>query len=182
MKKLILPAVVSLLALWSLPGHAAEPVAMRVVGTKSGQIQGSGPEGAIVVLACEHEVISPRDAASGLPTGKRQHKPFVITKETDKSTPLLYQSLVTNENLTSVELKYYRPGPAGGGPQLVYTVKLVNASIASIRHWKPSTKDPATVAGDFAEYEEIAFTYQKIEWTWAEGGATATDDWEAMVQ
>ncbi|HUJ12459.1 MAG TPA: type VI secretion system tube protein Hcp [Thermoanaerobaculia bacterium] len=30
-----------------------------------------------------------RDAASGLPTGKRMHKPFVITKELDKATPLL---------------------------------------------------------------------------------------------
>jgi hypothetical protein len=26
-----------------------------------------------------HEIVSPRDSASGLPTGKRQHKPFVIT-------------------------------------------------------------------------------------------------------
>jgi hypothetical protein len=26
-------------------------------------------------------VVSPRDAASGLPTGKRMHKPFVITKD-----------------------------------------------------------------------------------------------------
>lgn len=34
--------------------------------------------------------ISPRDPASGLPTGKRMHKPFVITKELDKATPLLY--------------------------------------------------------------------------------------------
>lgn len=34
-------------------------------------------------------IVSPRDAASGLPTGKRQHKPFVITKEYDKSSPLL---------------------------------------------------------------------------------------------
>jgi hypothetical protein len=31
--------------------------------------------------------ISPRDSASGLPTGKRQHKPFVFTKVIDKSTP-----------------------------------------------------------------------------------------------
>src|SRR4051812_14321537 len=28
-----------------------------------------------------------RDPASGLPTGKRMHKPFVITKEIDKSSP-----------------------------------------------------------------------------------------------
>ena len=37
-------------------------------------------------------VISPRDAASGLPTGKRMHKPFVITKELDKASPMLGRS------------------------------------------------------------------------------------------
>lgn len=32
-------------------------------------------------------IISPRDAASGLPTGKRQHKPLTITKELDNMSP-----------------------------------------------------------------------------------------------
>lgn len=40
-------------------------------------------------ISFEQEILSPRDAASGLPTGKRQHKPFVITKELDKSSPVL---------------------------------------------------------------------------------------------
>ena len=39
------------------------------------------------VINFEQEVVSPRDAASGLPTGKRMHKPFVITKELDRSSP-----------------------------------------------------------------------------------------------
>jgi len=34
-------------------------------------------------------IVSPRDAASGLPTGKRQHKPIKFTKEIDKSSPVL---------------------------------------------------------------------------------------------
>ena len=34
----------------------------------------------------------PRDAASGLPTGKRQHKPISITKPVDKATPMLARS------------------------------------------------------------------------------------------
>jgi hypothetical protein len=34
-------------------------------------------------------VLSPRDAASGLPTGKRQHKPMTFVKDLDKSTPIL---------------------------------------------------------------------------------------------
>jgi type VI secretion system secreted protein Hcp len=33
----------------------------------------------------------------------------------------------------------------------------------------------------FAEYEEVAFTYQKIIWTWNEGGITSEDDWESPV-
>jgi Type VI secretion system effector, Hcp len=37
-------------------------------------------------------IVSPRDPASGLPTGKRMHKPMVITKELDKSSPTLAES------------------------------------------------------------------------------------------
>ncbi len=33
------------------------------------------------------EIVSPRDVASGLPTGKRMHKPLIITKELDRSVP-----------------------------------------------------------------------------------------------
>ncbi len=46
--------------------------------------------------ACEvvftNDVVSPRDAASGLPTGKRQHKPIRIVKEIDKSSPLIQRT------------------------------------------------------------------------------------------
>ncbi|MCB1219403.1 MAG: type VI secretion system tube protein Hcp [Planctomycetales bacterium] len=37
----------------------------------------------------QYSIIAPRDAASGLPTGKRQHKPISVTKPIDKATPLL---------------------------------------------------------------------------------------------
>src|SRR2546430_2745083 len=46
-----------------------------------------------------------RDPASGLPTGKRMHKPFVITMETDKATPLV-QHLKANEIISSITLKF----------------------------------------------------------------------------
>jgi hypothetical protein len=42
------------------------------------------------------EVKSPRDAASGLPTGKRLHKPITITKEMDKSSPKLAESILSS--------------------------------------------------------------------------------------
>ena len=62
---------------------------LKLKGQKQGEIKGSvtqkGREDKIMVIAVSHEIISPRDPASGLPTGKRMHKPFVITKELDKS-------------------------------------------------------------------------------------------------
>ena len=46
------------------------------------------------------EIKSPRDAASGLPTGKRMHKPSLITKELDKSSPKLAEK-VSNGSVSS---------------------------------------------------------------------------------
>jgi len=53
-------------------------------------------------ISFEQEIVSPRDAASGLPTGKRQHKPFVITKELDKSSPLLARESPTKQSTGKV--------------------------------------------------------------------------------
>ena len=148
-------------------------------GNKSGAIDGSvtqkGREKSVMVIAFSHEVVSPRDAASGLPTGKRMHKPLVITKEVDRSTPLFYNVLVTNEILTDVKLKFWRPS-ATGAEQQYYTIELTNASIASMATKMLNNKHPDLMK--YTEYDEIAFTYQKITWTYMDGGITANDDWE----
>ena len=155
---------------------------LKLKGQKQGEIKGSvtqkGRENKIMVIAVSHEIISPRDAASGLPTGKRMHKPLVITKELDKSSPLLYNALTNNENITEWELQFWQPSATGAEKQH-YTIKLTNANIASIHFVMANNKHPDLMK--FSEYEEIAFTYQKIEWTWMDGGITAMDDWEAPV-
>jgi type VI secretion system secreted protein Hcp len=115
----------------------------------------------IDLTGVSHEIISPRDAGSGLPTGKRQHQPITITKQFDKTSPLLLKALVSNENLTSVLIGLLRNG------QQVATIKLTNASVS---HYNLHGMT-----------ETWAFTYQKIEWTWVDGGVTASDDWEAPV-
>jgi bacteriocin-like protein len=40
-------------------------------------VSGGTMESTTEVIAVSHEIVSPRDPASGLPTGKRMHKPFV---------------------------------------------------------------------------------------------------------
>ncbi len=151
---------------------------LRLKGEQQGEIKGSvtqkGREGSIKVIGASHTIESPRDASSGLPTGVRVHEPFVITKEVDQATPLLYNMLVNNENIPEWELQFWQPSPAGTEANH-YTVKLTNASIASIDFKMPDSQDPNLAKR--AEYEEIAFTYQKIQWTWNEGGVTSSDDW-----
>jgi type VI secretion system secreted protein Hcp len=154
------------------------------IGQKSGQIKGSvtqkGREDSIGVIASAHSIVSPRDPQSGLPTGQRMHKPFVITKELDKATPVLYNVLCTNENLSSVTIKYWTPqlkaATATGNEVQYFTIKLTNANVASIEFRQANIKIPELQRLD--PYEEVAMTYQKIEWTWTDGGITAIDDWE----
>ncbi|HMB89418.1 MAG TPA: Hcp family type VI secretion system effector, partial [Rhodothermales bacterium] len=152
---------------------------MRLTGETQGEIKGSvtqaGREDSIQVIGFNHEVMSPRDAASGLPTGKRQHKPVTITKELDKSTPLLYNVLVNNENITDWELRFWQPSPRGAEVQH-YTVQLVNANVCGIRGEQLNNRYPENM--QHKEREHVSFTYQKIIWTWEDGGITAEDDWE----
>lgn len=155
--------------------HAALNAYLKLKGQKQGSIKGSvtkkGKEESIEVLSVGHEISSPRDPASGLPTGKRMHKPFVISKAIDKSSPLLASALATNEVISTWELGFYQPA-SKGGEALAYTIKLTNASVASIRLMSDAN-------GNLTE--EVTFTYQKIEWQWVDGGITAMDDWEAPV-
>ncbi len=150
-------------------------------GDIHGSVTQKGRENSIMVIAVNHRIVSPTDAASGQASGKRVHSPFVITKELDKSSPLLYQALCTNETITAWTLKFWTAqtkAVAGGGSEVQhFTVSLTNARICSIDFQQPNTKHPDLVKlGDF---EEVGFAYQKIEWTWMDGGISFTDDWES---
>ncbi len=155
---------------------------LRLVGQKSGEIRGSvtqkGREGKIMVIAMSHDIASPRDAASGQASGRRQHQPLVITKQLDKSSAPLHRVQTDNEGFREWELQFWTPqlsGAAGAGTEVQhFTIKLTNASIASIHMQMANNKDPELMK--LETFEEVAFVYQKIEWTWTDGGITAVDD------
>ncbi len=47
----------------------------------------------------------------------------------------------------------------------------------TIESVQPDTRNPERVRD--TPYENIAFTYQKIEWVWVKGGIAAADDCHA---
>jgi type VI secretion system secreted protein Hcp len=153
---------------------------LKLEGRKQGDIKGSatvkGREGRIVVIACSHDIAKAVDFASGLANGKRKHHPLLVTKELDKSSVPLRQALVTDEQLSVWDLQFWRAMSRGSEKQH-FTVRLVNARVASIHFELPNTRSPET--SKLPELEQIAFSYDKIEWIWTDG-LVADDDWDAQ--
>ena len=75
-------AALALVALSSSSAFAALNAYLNLKGQKAGELKGG------ITLVSITEAAAPRDAASGLPTGKRQHKPLVLTAEIDRASPL----------------------------------------------------------------------------------------------
>lgn len=153
---------------------------LKLKGVRQGDIKGGvttrGHEDQILVRAYNHEIVNPIDPATGQPTGRRQHKPLTILKEVDKSSPLLYSALRTNENMQEFILRFYMASQTGQ-ETLYFTITLTNAKIAGIKAVMLDNSRPENAQIRFRE--EVAFTYEKIVWTWAAGGITSEDSWES---
>lgn len=147
-------------------------------GPVAGSVTQGGREDSIMVIGYSHKIVSPRDAASGLPTGKRQHGPLVITKEIDKASPLLQSIICNNENIIKFEINFWAPSITGQ-ETVFYKIELENASISEIHQEMLNNKYPENM--QHKEREHISFCYQKIIWTFEDGGITAEDDWEAPL-
>ena len=152
---------------------------LRLKGQKQGLIKGSvtqkGREGLIEVHSWTWNLESPRDPACGLPTGKVVAGEFFITKEKDKSSPLLLTALANNENITEWELDIYDVSAQFGSEVNTFTWKLTNASISSIR----SSGLAPPPSGSWGDPEEITFTFQSLEMVFNDGGLTFQFDRDA---
>jgi type VI protein secretion system component Hcp len=128
--------------------ESSAPSVSEVVVSKSASGAGSGKAtigSATSGAGSGKAAVAPRDAASGLPSGKRMHKPLAITKEIDKSSPLLSEACASGKHFQEVDVDL-----ASGGKY-----KLTDVMISS--YSRSSGGDRPT--------ESISFTYQKIEMT-----------------
>lgn len=162
------------LLLAAIPGFAAEYVYMNCP-TLPGDVTLKGRENFTDVLGFNHEVVSPRDVASGQATGKRQHMPLRLVIPQGKNTPLLFKALSNNEIIPKLEIDFWRTTPTGI-ETLYMKYELENVGVSSVRPWMPNKKE--TTVADFGAQVEVAFVYQKITWTIINGGITHTDTWQ----
>jgi type VI secretion system secreted protein Hcp len=153
---------------------------VSIEGTQQGKFKGESTQkthkGKLVGLRFNYEVTSPRDAATGLATGRRQHKPITITKEWGAATPQLFQALVSNEVLKTVEIEFTQP-TATGKNQIYHIVRLTNATISGIKQY---SGEATSQSAEIRELEEISFTFERIEIENVVGKAIATDDWQRL--
>jgi type VI secretion system secreted protein Hcp len=112
-------------------------------------------------------VLSPTDAATGQATGKRQHKPLVLTFGADAAGLRLVHSVFVNEVLPAVQLGFIHQG----GTAAYMKVEIHNVHISSVHQF--------TEGGE--EYFEVSFTYQSIVLDWIDPPYETQDDLTAIA-
>lgn len=156
----------------------ADTIYAFATGTKSGVIKGAvyakGHEGATEVLRLQHEIVTARDAATGMATGKRQHKPLVLTHAFGSMAIQFMAAAATNEVLKDVTIQVWSPD-LQGREVLRTTFKLTNASVASVSLATTGTARALQVLQD------VSFTYQKIEITDNPSGIVMQDDFNPRL-
>jgi len=147
---------------------------IAVKGIKQGQFKSeTAAEGRkdkwMPLVGFTMEVISPRDPATGLPTGKRQYAPLTIVKEWGAASPQALTAWANNETLTEVDIEFTRPATtASGGTEIVYqTVTLTDAAFGGIDRFTQEVPPTPTAgpkaATDAAHRERWTFTFTTIK-------------------
>ncbi len=158
------------------------PGNLIITGEEQGLIEGSCEleerEGTILVQAFDHTVEVPTDE-QGIAAGRRVHRPIMITKEIDRSTPMLYQALCTSELLTEVKLDWYRIDGTGT-QELYFSMLMENALITRIHPWVPNVLDRANET--LKHMEDVSISYEKIIWTWEPDGIEFEDAWGEFAE
>ena len=167
----------------------AVDILLKVTGVKSGVIKGesqiAGHVGEIDIETYRWNVLQGFDVATGQATGRRQHKPLILTFQTCVASPILYAACCRNEVLSKVVMTCRK---AGGKQQDYMIWTLTNASIREIKAGyfdHVPAQAAAAAAQPVIPYDEMSLVYQKIELDYKPqtkdgtlgAGVSFMDDW-----
>lgn len=117
----------------------------------------------ISVIACNHSMSKYEQ--------RKLHNPVVISKNIDKSSPLLASAFSKGEKL-SCKINFFRNNEQGFN-ELFYTIELVDAIIVALDFVLPNT-----INSHVDEmHEMISFGYKDIIWTHKISGTEGYDSW-----
>jgi type VI secretion system secreted protein Hcp len=154
------------------PAYGAQDFFMKL-GDIKGEAMSPGHEEWIKIESFSWGESSRIQPSSGQPSGKRQHKPLTCTKVLDKSSPKIMEGCSEGTMYNEVKIELLSSDPTGRlEPYLIITMQDVIISSYSISGSGDADDRPT---------EEIAFTYQKITWTYSVGKESHgyEDDWKA---
>jgi len=139
------------------------PIYVEIMGVQ-GAIKGTGPNGQWGALSFSWGVTDPRDATTGLASGKRQHKPFILMLDFSPNIAALMTAIATNETLKQV---------------VVYLVSDDGATYGEILLTNAALSEFDMSSGGDRPTESLWFTYQSIEFS--ADGSVYRDNWEAVT-
>ena len=164
------------------------PAYLKIMGTSQGLITSGalvresvvnawqlGREDEILVQALSHGIAVPGGAQSS----QRMHKPLIITKVIDKSSPLINTALCNGERLSLCEVKWYRTS-GSATQEHFYTMRLKGAVIIAVDVVMPHCQNMETA--HFTQLETVHFAYESITWQHEIAGTSGWDIWQTERQ
>ena len=128
----------------------------------------------MLIQSVSHGVGVPTDPQSGQPTGQRIHCPLVVTCALNKSTPLIFNAVVSGERLLRIQLNWYRTSTEGKQEHF-FTYLLEDAIATNLSVHMPHAQDSSTM--DYTQLVDITFSYRKISLEHIVSGTAGSDDW-----
>lgn len=152
----------------------------------------SRPKKQTKASAYRTQIISPRDSQSGLPTGKRQHSPFLLTIPDATEAPELLASFLSGRPIDLIALITYGPDGQAKGAINLEGVQVL--SMTDTRVWgdphvdqrgnplyqgngTSGTNPLFEASGSNVRFE---LRYNKIKWLDAAGNVTHEDSWDTQ--
>jgi len=144
-----------------------------------GNVYVEGHENEILIQEIKHQVTVPTDPQSGQTSGQRVHKPFKFTCALNKAVPLMYQALVSGENLPMSTIRWYRTS-VEGTQEHFFTTELVDGRIVDITTVLPHAQKQENA--NYTQLVEVSMTYRAISWEHRVANTSAIDDWRKPLE
>ena len=126
--------------------------------------------GSIELKSFSHGVTIPVDPSWGKLTSTRIHKPIVIVKEFDRTTPLLYRALCEGRTMKKATIKMYYI-PESGIEAEYFNIILENLKITTISPYLSPNSMSST------HLETLELRYEAITWKYTDGNIIYRDTW-----